>query len=145
MTTRTILPAPLSQGTRRAIVVLAVLAIVSAAATVIFAATACPADLPAQPCPGAGTNRLIVIMLAAVTAALVVVPFAFLAEFVLRRRIEYRGAWSRAARRGLLVGAVVITLAGLRLGGALSIPVAIFAILLAAAGEWFAIRRLDLP
>ena len=44
----------------------------------------------------------------------------------------------------LLVGVVVIALAGLRLGGALTVPVAIFVVLLAAAGEWFAVRRLDL-
>ena len=73
------------------------------------------------------------------------VPFAFLGEFVVRRRIVYRGAWARAVRRGLLVGLVVITLAGLRLGGALSVPVAIFVVLLAGAAEWFAVRRVDLP
>jgi hypothetical protein len=135
----------LSQGTRRAVAALGLLALLSAAGLVLFANTACPTDLPGQPCPAAGTNRLLLIVLAAITATLLVVPFAFLAEFVLRRRIVYRGAWSRATRRGLLVGAVVVALAGLRLGGALSMPVAIFTILLAAAGEWFAVRRLDLP
>jgi hypothetical protein len=135
----------LSRGTRRAVATLAALAIASAAALVIFAGVACPADLPSQPCPAAGTNRIVVIALAAATAMMTVVPFAFLAEFVLRRRIVYRGAWGRAARRGLLVGAVIITLAGLRLGGALTVPVAIFIVLLALAGEWFAVRRLDLP
>jgi hypothetical protein len=135
----------LSQGTKRAVAVLGVLAILSAVSLLAFANLACPADLPGQPCPAAGTNRLVVIALSATTASLVVVPFAFLAEFVLRRRIVYRGAWGRAARRGVLVGVAVIALAGLRLGGALTVPVTIFVVLLAAAGEWFAVRRLDLP
>ncbi len=117
----------------------------SAGALFVFANLACPAELPSHPCPAAGPNRLIVIGLAATTAALVVVPIAFLAEFAIRRRIVYRGAWGRAARRGLLVGAAVIALAGLRLGGALTVPVAIFVLLLAGAAEWFAVRRLDLP
>ena len=135
----------MSRGTRRAVAVLGLLAVLSAVALLAFANLACPADLPSQPCPAAGTNRLVVITLAAITVTLVVVPFAFLAEFVLRRRIVYRGAWGRAARRGVLVGVAVIALAGLRLGGALTVPVAIFVVLLIAAGEWFAVRRLDLP
>lgn len=135
----------MSQGSRRVVALLGLLALACAGALLLFANAACPAELPSQPCPGAGTNRLVVIALAASTATLVVVPFAFLGEFVLRRRIVYRGAWARAVRRGLLVGAVVVTLAGLRLGGALTVPVAIFVVLLAAAAEWFAVRRLDLP
>ena len=135
----------MSQGTRRAVAALGLLALVSAGGLVLFAGTACPGELPSQPCPGAGTNRLVVIALAAMTATLAVVPFAFLGEFVVRRRIVYRGAWARAGRRGLLVGVFVVTLALLRLGGALSVPVAIFVILLAGAAEWFAVRRLDLP
>ena len=88
-------------------------------------------------------NRVIVVALAATTAGLAVVPFGVLAEFAVRRRILYRGAWGRAARRGLLVAAALAALAGLRLGGALSVPVVLFVISLTAAVEWFAIRRLD--
>lgn len=135
----------MSQGTRRAVAVLGLLAVLAAVALLALANLACPADLPSQPCPAAGPTRLVVIGLASITATRVVVPLAFLAEFVLRRRIVYRGAWGRAARRGLLVGVAVVTLAGLRLGGALTVPVAIFVVLLAAAAEWFAVRRLDLP
>lgn len=111
----------------------------------VFASISCPSDTPAQPCPAAGTNRLVVIGLAAATACLLAVPFSFLGEFVLRRRIVYRGAWPRAARRGILLGVLIATLAGLRLGGALTVPVAIFVVLLAVAAEWFAVRRLDHP
>jgi MFS family permease len=108
---------------------------------VAFAAANCPADTPAQPCPHAARNLVVVIVLAAGAAALLVTPFAFLGEVVARRRIVYRGAWGRAARRGALVGLVIATLAGLRLGGALSVPIAIFVVILAAAVEWFAARR----
>jgi hypothetical protein len=86
-----------------------------------------------------------VVTLAAATAGLAVMPFALLAEFAVRRRIIYRGAWGRAARRGALVAAIVAAVAGLRLGGAMSVPAALFVISLAAAVEWFAVRRFDLP
>lgn len=108
---------------------------------VAFAANACPVETVAQPCPGAPRNVAIVIGLAAVTAGLLVAPFAFLGEVLARRRIVYRGAWGRAARRGVLVGLVIAALAGLRLGGALSVPIAIFILILAGVAEWFAARR----
>jgi hypothetical protein len=137
--------AALSRGTRLAVAALVLLALLLGAAMLLFATNACPVETAVQPCPGVGVNRLVVIGLAALTSGLLVVPFAFLAEFVFRRRIEYRGAWPRAARRGVLVGVVIAVLAGLRLGGALTVPAAMFVILLAGAGEWFAIRRLDMP
>ncbi len=68
-------------------------------------------------------------------------PFAFLGEVMARRRIVYRGAWVRAVRRGVLVGLVVAALAGLRLGGSLSVPIAIFVIILAGVVEWYLARR----
>ena len=51
---------------------------------------------------------------------------------------------SELTRRGVLAGVVVAALAGLRLGGALSVAAGIFVALLAALIEWFAIRRFDL-
>ena len=39
----------------------------------------------------------------------------------------------------------VAVLGGLRMGGALTVPVTIFLLLLAAAIEWLAIRRFDSP
>lgn len=112
---------------------------------IAFAATGCPTDLPLQPCPAAGTNRIVVVVLAAATTGLLVTPFAFLGEFVARRRIVFRGAWSRAARRGLLAAALVAAMAGLRLGGALSVPGALFLLTMAGLAEWVAVRRFDLP
>ena len=135
----------MSGGNRLAVAGLVLAGIVCGVGLVLFAANACPGDLPRQPCPEAGSNRVVVIALAAITLALLVIPFAFLAEFALRRRIVYRGAWRRAARRGVTVGIVAAVLAGLRIGGALNVPVGLFVIVLAGAGEWFAARRFDGP
>lgn len=134
----------MSGRTRLVVAGLALLALLVGVTLVAFAANACPTDVPARPCPEAWTNRMIVVVLAAAAAALLVAPFAFLSEFVARRHIVYRGAWARAARRGLLVAALVASLAGLRLGGALSIPGALFVLTLATMAEWFAVRRFDL-
>ena len=126
---------------RTAVAALLLAGILAFVLLVAFAGNACPVDAEAQPCPDAARNVVIAIVLASVGAALLVTPFAFLAEVVARRRIVYRGAWVRAARRGILVGLVLAALAGLRLAGALSVPVAIFIVSLAVAGEWFLARR----
>jgi hypothetical protein len=129
-------------GRHRAIVVgLILLSVLTGLLLVAFAAGACPEDTILQPCPEAPRNVVLVIGLAATSVALLVTPFAFLGEVIARRRIVYRGAWSRAARRGVLVGLVLTTLAGLRLGDALSVPIAIFVVILAGVAEWFAARR----
>jgi SAM-dependent methyltransferase len=98
------------------------LAVLSSLVTLAFAANACPAALPGQPCPDAGSNRVVLLALASLTAGLLVAPFAFLAEYAVRRRIVYRGAGWRAARRSALVALAIAALAGLRLGNALSVP-----------------------
>jgi hypothetical protein len=126
---------------RAAVIGLILAAILAGLLLVVFGANACPTATAAQPCPEAPRNVMIVVGLAATTAALVVTPFAFLGEVLAGRRIVYRGAWIRAARRGILVGLVIATLAGLRLGGALSVPVAIFVVILATVAEWFGARR----
>lgn len=131
--------------TRIAVAALVLLALLAAVILVSFAGHACAVDTPSAPCPDAGSNRAVVVALVAATAGLVVTPFALLAEFAVRRRILYRGAWGRAARRGFLVAAAIAALAGLRIGGALSVPVAIFIVTLAAALEWLAVRRFDGP
>jgi hypothetical protein len=120
---------------------LLLLAALSVVVLLAFAGSACPAETSQQPCPEAATNRAVVIGLAAVAVALVVTPFAFLAEVLAQQRIVYRGAWLRAGRRGALAGLVLATLAGLRLGGALSVPIAIFVVILAAIVEWLLARR----
>jgi len=130
---------------RLAVAALVLLALLGVVVLLVFAGNACPADTAAQPCPDAAVNRAVVVILAAGTAAAAVIPFALLAEFAVRRRIVYRGAWARATRRGLLVAAGIAALAGLRLGGALSVPAALFVVTLGAVVEWFAVRRFDVP
>jgi hypothetical protein len=107
----------------------------------VFAGNACPAATDIQPCPEAGRNLAVVIGMAALGISLVVAPFAFMGELLARRRIVYRGAWGRAARRGILAGAVVAALAGLRLGGVLGVPTALFVLVLAGVVEWFFVRN----
>ncbi len=135
----------MTDRSRIAVAALVLLAVLGSVVLLAFAGNACAGDLPGRPCPDAGANRAVVVALAAATAGVAVMPFAFLAEFAVRRRIIYRGAWRRATRRGLLVAAATAAIAGLRLGGALSVPVALFVISLAAATEWVALRRFDLP
>jgi MFS family permease len=120
---------------------LILLAVLAALLLVAFTSGNCPVETEAQPCPQAPRNLVIAIGLAALAAGLLVTPFSFLAEVLARRRIVYRGAWARAARRGVLVGLVVAALAGLRLGGALSVPIAIFTVILAGVVEWLLARR----
>jgi len=128
-------------GRHRTIVAgLILLSVLAAVVLVAFAGNACPVDSEARPCPEAPRNIVLGVAFASTAVGLLVTPFAFLAEFVRRRRIVYRGAWARAARRGVLAGLVVATLAGLRLGGALSVPVGIFVVVLAATAEWFFVR-----
>ena len=128
-------------GRHRTIVAaLFLLGILALVLLVAFAGSACPVETEQQPCPDATRNLVVGIGLAAAAVGLLVTPFAILGEFVTRRRIVYRGAWARAARRGLLVGLVVAILAGLRLAGALNVPTAFFVLILAGVAEWFAVR-----
>ena len=121
-----------------ALILLAVLVVIL---LVAFVGNACPNDTEPQPCPDAARNRAVIVALASVSAALLVAPFAFLGEVMARRRIVYRGAWRRAVRRGILTGLVIAAIAGLRLGGSLNVPIAIFIIILAGVIEWFFARR----
>jgi hypothetical protein len=130
---------------RLAVLALVLLTILGAVVLIATASRLCPTDIPGQPCAGSAANRAIVVSLGAITVGLVVVPFAFLAEVMARRGIVYRGAWWRAVRRGALLTAAVAAIAGLRLGGALTTPIALFVVALAAGVEWFAIRYVDLP
>jgi hypothetical protein len=129
-------------GRQRVVVgALVLLAVLSVVVLLAFAGRACPVDTPERPCPAVATNRAVVLSLAGVSVALLVTPFAFLAEFVARRRIVYRGAWWRAARRGVLAGLVLVALGALRLGEALTVPAGIFIVLLGIAVERFLAMR----
>lgn len=67
--------------------------------------------------------------------ALTLLPLFWLASFTRRRRIAYRGDWSRAARRALLSGGVVTALVLLRILGAFSLPLAAFVVAMAILVE----------
>lgn len=129
--------------TRLAVVGLFLLALLSAMLVLVVAGAVCPQALPGQPCPDAGRNQALIIVLVGVTAALLFTPFLLLGEYAVRRRIAYRGAWLRAARRGAVAGLLVAAFAALRLGAALSWPAALFFAALALAVEWLVARRFD--
>jgi hypothetical protein len=126
---------------RRTVAALILLGILAMVVLVAVAGRTCPVETGTQPCADAARNRAVVVTLASASAALLVTPFAFLGEVMARRRIVYLGAWWRAARRGILAGLVIAAIAGLRLGGVLSVPIAIFVIILAGVIEWFFGRR----
>ena len=129
-------------GRHRTVVAgLVLLGILGIVVLLAIASRACPGETVLQPCPDAARNRAVVLGVASGALAALVTPFAFLGEFVARRRIVYRGAWWRAGRRGALAGIVLAALGGLRLGGALTVPVAIFIVLLAVLSERFLAAR----
>ena len=74
-------------------------------------------------------------LLLGIAVALTLLPLFWLASFARRRRIAYRGDWSRAARRALLSGGVVTTLVLLRVLGAFSLPLAAFVVAMAILVE----------
>jgi len=129
-------------GRHRTVVAgLFLLGVLAVVLLVAFAGNACPVETEVQPCPDAARNLVVGIGLAAAAVGLLVSPFAFLGEVLARRRIVYRGAWGRAARREILAGLVVAALAGLRLGGALGVPTGLFVLILAGVIEWFFARN----
>ena len=128
---------------RRLIAILFVGGVVVALGVVFLATQLCPGPTPTDPCPDADRHRLIVIGLAGLVVFLLMTPFAFLIDFAAHRRIAYRGAWARAARRGALVGLALVAVAGLRLVEALNPFSAAVVVGVAVTAEWLAMRRLD--
>jgi len=62
--------------------------------------------------------------------ALTLAPLLWIAGFVRTRHIAFKGDWLRAARRAALCGLVVTLLIVLRAQDALSLPMAIFVIVM---------------
>lgn len=116
-------------------------AVLTVVLLIVFAARSCPAATPELACPDAPLHRAVVVVLAAAATGLLVAPFAFVAEFAARRRIVYRGAWGRAARRAVLAAFAVAALAGLRLGGALNAPLALFVLVAPILFDVYITRR----
>jgi len=109
---------------RTAVALLLGAAGVAAVALIVFATRACPGPTDTDACASAAANRATVVALASLGVGVLVTPFAFLGEYAARRRIVYRGSWARAARRGAVAGLLIAVLAGLRLGGVLTAPLA---------------------
>ncbi len=74
-------------------------------------------------------------LLLGTAVGMTLVPLLWLAGFALGHRIAYRGAWWRAARRGLLVGLVIAIFVVLRGQDALSPALAIFVLAMTAMAE----------
>ncbi len=70
-----------------------------------------------------------------VAAGLTTVPLFWLVPYARRRRIALRGAWTRAIRRGIWVGLVVLLLIVLRLQTLLQPQLALFIIALVLVAE----------
>ncbi len=133
----------MSREDRIAVAALALAGVAAVIAVVILASQLCPAPTLTDPCPDADRNRLIVVGLAAAAVFCVMTSAAFVGDYLVHDRIAYRGAWARAARRGLLAGLVLAAVAGLRLVDALNLFSAGVVVAVAAAVEWVATRRLD--
>lgn len=74
-------------------------------------------------------------LLLGAAVALTLAPLLWLVSFARARRIAYRGDWSRALRRGALVGLVVAIFVVLRGQGLLSAPLGLFVLAMAAFVE----------
>lgn len=81
------------------------------------------------------TAGLVGAALIGLAVGLTSVPLFWLAVFSRHRRIAYRGDWVRAARRGAWVGVVTAVFVGLRLQGALQLPIALFIIVMVLVAE----------
>jgi hypothetical protein len=130
---------------RALVAVLLIGGVVTAVAVVALAANLCPGPTPTDPCPDASRNQAVVVGTAALAIAQVMTGLAFVGDYLVRNRIVYRGAWARAARRGLLTGVGLAAVAGLRLVDALTVFSAAVVIVVVVAIEWLAVRRLDAP
>lgn len=67
--------------------------------------------------------------------ALTLIPPLWLAAFLRNRSIAYRGDWWRAIRRGLLVGLLVVVWVVLLGQGMLSLPLALFLVVMVVLVE----------
>lgn len=86
-----------------------------------------PRDNPTTGLVGAGFIGL--------AFGLTTVPLFWLVPFARHRRIALLGDWSRAIRRGAWVAAVVALFVALRIQAVLSLPIAVFVVVLVLLAE----------
>ena len=89
--------------------------------------TTYPRDNPTTGLVGAG--------LIGSACGLTAVPLFWLVPFARHRRIALLGDWGRAIRRGSWVAAMVALFVALRLQGVLSLPIAVFVVVLVLLAE----------
>jgi hypothetical protein len=89
--------------------------------------TTFPRDNPTTGLVGAGFIGL--------ACGLTAVPLFWLVPFARHRRIALLGDWGRAIRRGSWVAAVVALFVALRLQAVLSLPIAVFVVVLVLLAE----------
>jgi len=89
--------------------------------------TTYPRDNPTTGLVGAGFIGL--------ACGLTTVPLFWLVPFARHRRIALLGDWGRAIRRGAWVAAVVTLFVALRIQAVLSLPIAVFVVVLVLLAE----------
>lgn len=81
------------------------------------------------------TTDLVGAGMIGLACGLTAVPLLWLLMFTRHRRIALLGDWSRAIRRGAWVAAVVALFAALRIQAVLSLPIAVFVVVLVIMAE----------
>jgi hypothetical protein len=89
--------------------------------------TTYPRENPTAALFGAGAIGL--------ACGLTTVPLFWLVPFARHRRIALNGDWSRALRRGGWVAVVIALFVALRIQGVLSLPIAVFVVVLVLLAE----------
>ena len=102
----------------------------AAAAWVAVAVVLLTQDPIADPVAGFGGAALM-----GLASGLTEAPLAWLVAYARHRRIAYRGDWARALRRGGWVGLLVGLLVAFRIQGVLSLPIAVFVVVIVAFAE----------
>ena len=103
------------------------MALVVWVAVVQVVTTTYPRDNPTTGLVGAGFIGL--------ACGLTTVPLFWLVPFARHRRIALLGDWGRAIRRGAWVAAVVALFVALRVQAVLSLPIAVFVVVLVLLAE----------
>ena len=102
----------------------------AAAAWVAVAVVLLTQDPIADPVAGFGGAALM-----GLASGLTVAPLAWLVAYARHRRIAFRGDWVRALRRGAWTALVVGLLVAFRIQGVLSLPIAVFVVVIVAFAE----------
>jgi len=84
---------------------------------------------------GSATSGLVGAGMIGLACGLTTVPLFWLVPFARHRRIALLGDWSRAIRRGAWVAVVIALFVALRIQSVLSLPIAVFVVVLVLMAE----------